>query len=283
MAIVDGQGSKWTNGYGLGVGSDGAGTLAITNGGLVSTGYVVNIKNNSTVTIDVVTGSVLKVETDTNGWTEKIINDGTIYLVASPGNASGTYMPMIYDIMEGEGTIRILGGIWDEFAHTVTFTDSVSAKGTGGASVILDLEVNQRAVITDSDTGRSAGVAFIADDTSTAITFAASTVSNDDLDSLRGLLTEPDEEIFSAWNFSTEGYTVSASNPVYLSLYAYSASELRNLTIWHLEGGVWTEYEISNIAFDGTYASFVANSFSGYAVTGSISIDNNCSSMIQHV
>jgi hypothetical protein len=72
----------------------------------------------------------------------------------------------------------------------------------------------------------------------------------------------------SAWNFSTTGYAVDDSNPVYLSLYAGSGQTLCGLSIWHYDGSTWSAYDAYDLAYDDTYASFTATGFSGYAVTG---------------
>jgi hypothetical protein len=159
-------------------------------------------------------------------------------------------------------------------AHTFTVTDAIAAQGDGGASAILDLSVTQRAWTTDNTTGMSVCAAFPGTDTSTAVTLTATTVTSDNLELLNSLISDEDEEILSAWHFSTEGYTVSADTPVHLSLYAGSAKDLSRLSIWHLEDGEWTKYEAQDLTFDGTYARFVATSFSGYAVTAAV--DNSC-------
>ena len=273
-ANVDGAGSTWNIGYSLYVGNigydyyDGTGTLDITNGGLVSA-YRAHINNSSTVTID--TESSLKVGTSDNNWSGDIRNNGTISLVAGTGVDSGTYAPISYGTMSGSGSVQAFGGIWDESDQIFTVNEVVSDQGTGGATVTFDMTDNQRVLITDSDTDKSVGAAFLGGNESTEINFTATAVSIYDLDLLKDLLTE-DEDIFSAWDFSTEGYTVSNDSPVYLSLYADSADDLSSLDIWHLENGAWTEYDAYDLTFDGTYANFTVTSFSGYAVTGASAV-----------
>ncbi|WP_300465399.1 hypothetical protein [Desulfobacula sp.] len=274
---VNGEGSTCDGGLHLTIGYSGIGTLTLTEGGFVRANDV-NIFSGSTLTVD--TESFLNVgyygrlkdgtiiEDD---WRiGDISNEGTVRLVADTGVIPGIYTPMAYGTMAGAGIVQTLGGIWDAIDHTITVTDNVMAQGIGGATVTLDLAVNQRVLVTDADSGNSVDVGFLGTDTSVVITLAVGAVSDDDLDLLRGLLSGTSEKILSAWNFSTLNYTVSSDNPAYLSLDAYSTENLSNLTIWYLVDGAWAEYKASDLAFDGIDASFVATSLSAYAVTATI-------------
>jgi hypothetical protein len=40
-----------------------------------------------------------------------------------------------------------------------------------------------------------------------------------------------------------------------------------DLQIWHYDGSAWAKYAPMDLTYDGTYASFTAASFSGYAAT----------------
>ena len=73
--------------------------------------------------------------------------------------------------------------------------------------------------------------------------------------------------VLSGWDFSTTNYAVSASNPVYLSLKVGPLTDWDDLKIWHFDGSAWTNYAATDLTYDGTYASFTATGFSGYAVT----------------
>ena len=263
---VDGEGAIWTNSDNLYVGASGTGNLAVTNGGIVSAKKVI-INNRSSITVDIGTGSALKVGTVNDSWTGEIENDGKINLYASAGVEPGIYTPIYYDIMYNTyGTIQLLGAIWGS-SHTVVVTEAATAQGHGGATATFDIAANERALITDSNTGKSAGFSFRRARSSTPVTLTATTVGGDDFESLESLLSETGETILSAWNFSTGGYAVTTDSPVYLSLHAASAKDRSSLTIWHLVDGEWTEYDTPDLTFDGTYASFLAKSFSGYAVT----------------
>jgi fibronectin-binding autotransporter adhesin len=256
---VDGEGSTWTNRYDLYVGSSGIGTLSVTDGGLVSASYV-SINSSSTVTLDV--NSTLKVGTEDG----TIANDGIVRLVASAGADSGTYTPISYGTMDGDGTVQALGGIWNADAHTITVYDAVTAQNSGGAIASLDLSLNQRALITDSCTGKSAGASFLGSAESARITFTATGVTDDEL--LADLIAKADEDVLSAWNLSAEDY----DSEIYLSLFAGSAEDILDLTIWYLLNGVWTEYDATDLSFDGTYASFTVTDLGTYAVTAISSV-----------
>ena len=69
------------------------------------------------------------------------------------------------------------------------------------------------------------------------------------------------------WLFSTTNYTVSASNPVYLSFDIGTGISQDDLKIWHYDGSNWTTFAPTDLTYDGQYASFTVTGFSGYAVT----------------
>ena len=67
--------------------------------------------------------------------------------------------------------------------------------------------------------------------------------------------------------FSTDGYTVSPSNPAYLSFNVAGDDLKEGLEVWHYDAASgWSKYDASDLTCDGTFASFTATSFSGYAV-----------------
>lgn len=259
--LINGEGSTWTDGNKIYVGKSGVGRLAVTDSAQVSTKELV-INSSSTVTVDM--DSSLKIGT-TDDWTGYINNAGTINLVAGSAVESGTYSPLSYGTMEGEGVVRVLGGVWNEESMNVTVSDAVTAQGLGGTSATFNLSDNQRALITDTATNKSAGVSFEAQDSDITLTITALT----DLDDLSNTT---DETILSAWTILAQGYTVSEDNPVYLSLFAGSSEDILDLTIWYLVNGVWTEYETSDFAFDGTFASFTATELGTFAVTSTSSV-----------
>ena len=74
------------------------------------------------------------------------------------------------------------------------------------------------------------------------------------------------ESILSGWTFSTDGYTVSSSNPAYLSFNVGPGQSSDDLEVWHYDANGWTKYNENDLTYDGTFASFTATSFSGYAM-----------------
>ena len=254
--MVDGKDSTLSTVKELDVGNRGKGTLSISDGGEVSastvfvnaygrSGGIIGEGKNSSSTLTVDVNSELKV----TGEDKAIYNYGIIRMVAGTGAGSGTYTPMSYDTMIGPGTVQALGGVWNENDHTVTVVEAVEAYG--GGAFTIDLSQNQRAFITDSATGMSAGAGFFADadlgDDNTSFSFTATALDG----SLTGI-----ENILSVWDFSSDLY----SDVLYLSLFAGGAGDnILDLTVWqYLEDG-WTEYDAADLAFDGKYASFTAS------------------------
>lgn len=268
---VNGEGSAWTVSEDLTISSYGTSSLALADGGLVAANTV--MVTGSILTVDV--KSALNVGMIDNNWTGYIYNDGTVRLVAGAGADEGTYTPLHYSTMDGDGIIQTLGGTWDADAHTITVSRIVTAQDSGGATAPLNLFGEQRALIIDSDTIdsdtiMSAGAGFPSTAASTEIFLTATVLGDNDLAAFKSLISETGKKVLSAWNFSVSGYDVSADSPVYISLFAGGATNILDLTIWHYADGGWSLYDTTDLAFDGTYASFTATSFSGYAVTAAI-------------
>ncbi len=262
-ATIDGEGSSLGTDNKLYVGYNGQSSLTVANGGAVTAGTV-SINSSSAATVDV--NSSLSAGSDGT-----ITNNGTLRLVAGASATSGSYNPLTYGTLTGEGTILALGGVLDAATNTVTVYDAVT-NAAGSDTVSLDLSSRQRALITDSSTGMSAGAGFLAATASTEISFTAAALSGTDLTGLETALAGGDYELLSAWVFSTEGYTVSEESPVYLSLYADADVNLSDLTVWYLNDGTWVEYDAEDLNFSGTYASFTATELGSYAVTAASSV-----------
>jgi T5SS/PEP-CTERM-associated repeat protein len=251
---VDGVASTWNVGYSLSVGASGTGKLSISNGGSL-TASSVSVNSSSSLTTDV--GSFLTVGSGTG----TITNNGTIRLVAGAGTAAGTYIPLSYGTLTGN-TPQALGGVWNDANHTVTV--NAAATAAAGAATTFDLASTQRVLITDAATGQSVGAAFQAATAPTNLTITATAIA--DLAGLKGQLASG-TAVLSAWDFTiTQGYT--SGSPVYLSLFAGSNQSLSTLSIWHYDGSTWSAFTANDLAYDGTYASFTATGFSGYAVSG---------------
>jgi T5SS/PEP-CTERM-associated repeat protein len=258
---VNGAGSTWTNTEALYVGYGGTGTLRIADGGMV-TASSASINSSSLLAMDVGRGSLLSVG---NG-TSTITNNGTVRVVAGAGIGAGeNYSPISASSWTGTGVYQAIGGTWNATDHT--FTASAVKAGASGTAVTVNLADQQRALITDSTTRWAAGASFLASATPSSFDFTATTVTGDALNLLKNKLGA-DNAVLSAWNFLADGYTVSETNPVYLSLKVGSGRSADDLDLWHYDGSAWTAYSPLDLTYDGAYASFTVTSFSGYAVSG---------------
>ncbi len=257
VVTVNGGGSMWIIGGNLDVGNFGSGTLSITGGGTVMTTSV-SINSASLLAIDVDRDSSLNAGT--------ITNNGKIRILAGAGIAADVYVPMSADTWAGFGTYQSIGGTWD--AGSQTFTASSVASGNSGSAVPLNLALVQRALIDDNGPGGTnwqVGASFPAAGSTTNITFTATAVNDTVLNLLRSQLS-PRESVLSGWAFSADGYAVSPSNPAYLSFNVGPGQSSDGLEVWHYDGSSWTSYSPLDLTYDGTFASFTATGFSGYAM-----------------
>ena len=260
---VDGIGSSWTNGNSLSVGNSGAGTLSITGGAAVAARNL-SITSASLVAIDVGCSSSFTV----GGGIGTVSNSGTIRILAGPSTlANFAYSPISAKTWNGTGSYQAVGGTWDKTHHS--FTASSVANGTASLPLSLNLGSVQRALISDNGTGGTGwavGESFPAAGTTTNITFTAMPINDTLLGLLRSQLSPP-ESFLSAWTFSTTNFTVSSSNPVYLSFNVGASHPAEDLEVWHYDGASgWAKYDAFDLTYDGTFASFTATSFSGYAM-----------------
>ncbi len=254
--VVDGAGSTLTVNGNLTVGGSGTGSLSISDGASVNT-MVVYVNSQSLLTVDVGKGSSLTVSSATG-----VGSSGTTRLVAGAGAPSGTYTPISAGTISG--TVQALGGVWDPTAHTVTVSDAATA--LAGRAKTIDLSTTQRLLIVDAPTAKVVGASFQAASTPTNLTFSATEISGIELSSLQSALAAG-QSVLSGWSFSaTEGY--ASGNPVYLSLGIGSGYQLSGLTIWDYVDGTWVQFSASDLAYDGTYASFTTTDLFDFAVTG---------------
>ena len=257
--VIDGAGSTMTGdalSLNLGYGG-GSGTTSIGDGGRL-TGASVWLSNaSSLLTCDVGTGSALNV-------TGAITNNGTIRLVAGAKAASGAYTPMSAGSWTGSGSVQALGGVFDASGHTVTVSPAVTA--TTGVPATLDLSSQQRALVTDQTTSKSAGLGFQGSAVSAPLTFSAGAIDGAALTSMQGLI-DAGKSVLSGWSFTgAAGYT--EGSPVYLSLPVGSGYSLGTLTLWRFDGTAWSAYPAADLAYDGAFASFTVTGSGAYAVTG---------------
>jgi T5SS/PEP-CTERM-associated repeat protein len=254
--VVDGAGSTWTSTgpNGIIVGYNGTGKLSISDGGS-TTASVISINSKSALTTDV--GSKLTV----GGGTGTITNNGTVRLVAGAAAANGTYTPISAGTWSGSGAYQALGGVWNSTNHTVTVSNAATT--TPGVSTTFDLSTTQRVLVDPS--GPSVGAGFQAAPSGTMLTFSATGISGAELSALQSKLTAG-QSVLSGWSFSTTGYT--SGNPLYLSLFAGAGQTLSGLTIWDYTGGAWGQFSATDLAYNGTYASFTTTALNDFAVSG---------------
>ncbi len=263
MATVNGAGSTWTIANSLEVGgTDGTGTCSITGGGAV-TASSLSVRSTSLLAIDVGRGSSLSLA---NG-TGTLTSNGTVRILAGAGVAAGnTYSPISAGTWAGTGTYQALGGTWN--ASTNQFTASAVQAGTSGTPVSIDLLNEQRVLVTDGPTDMSVGASFLAKTASTPLNFTATPMGSATLSSLDSLLGA-NQSILAGWNFSADsGYT--KGDPVCLSFGIGPGYCSDDLEVWHYNGSAWTDFNASDLTYDGAYASFTVTGFSGYAVTATV-------------
>jgi T5SS/PEP-CTERM-associated repeat protein len=264
-ATLDGAGSTWTNNSYLYVGSGGTAMLSITGGGGV-TASKISVNSRSLLDIDVGRGSLLTV----GGGTGTVANNGTIRILAGAGvPAEATARsPISAGAWSGTGTYQPIGGTWDDINHT--FTASAVQPGVSGSPLEhLNLAAIQRVLIGDfgaDKTNWAVGASFPAATSATDVTFTATAINDAILDSLE-IAAGDRQTVLSGWMFSTTGYTVSATNPLYLSFDVGADYPQDDFNVWHYDGGNWTKFAPTDLTYDGRYASFTATGLSGYAVT----------------
>jgi hypothetical protein len=163
-------------------------------------------------------------------------------------------------------TLEGVGGTLNTTTHV--FTASAVLAGTAGSALAFDRAAIQRVLVSDNGighTGWPVGASFLQTTSSSTMTFTASTIDSATLAALQSSLGV-DEAVACGWNFSTSGYTASSSTPVYLSFNIGSGRPLDSIEIWYYNGSAWSQYVPYDLTYDGTYASFTATNFSGYAV-----------------
>jgi T5SS/PEP-CTERM-associated repeat protein len=258
MVTVDGAGSTLAAFNKIFVGYNGSGVLNIRNGGAV-TAYGVGVNSTSLLAMNVGDGSILDMGSG------RLDNGGTIRLKAVPGLAAGTYSPIKAGgwpgTGPGAGTFEALGGSWNATGHV--FIVSAVVNGTSGQGTTMDMVQNQRVVITEPTSGDCVWAGFQATVASKILTFGAVPLGEAETALLES--SAAGQDVLDGWTFETSGYT--AGDPVYVSMKVGSGLEVGDMTVWHYDGVAWTPYAAGDLTYDGMYASWTVNGFSGYAVT----------------
>jgi len=235
-------------------------TSNIAGGGAVATESV-SINDQSLLAIDVDRDSSLSVD----GGSGKITNNGKVRILAGAGATAGNvYSPISTATWEGNGIYQAVGGTWNESSHE--FTVSGVQSGTSGVMETIDLAGTQRALIDDGGTGWSIGASFLTMDVSTTLHFTATSVTGETLAFLEALI-EPGQSVEGAWELIVAGEVYADDDPVYLSFNVGESYKRGDLLVWHFDGSDWEAFDAMDLTVNGSWASFTATEFSGYAVS----------------
>ncbi|HBO45728.1 MAG TPA: hypothetical protein DD670_17740 [Planctomycetaceae bacterium] len=74
--------------------------------------------------------------------------------------------------------------------------------------------------------------------------------------------------MLGAWEFAISGGGYVPGEPAYLSFDVGGGLDRDGMQVWHYDGVAWNEYDARDLTYNGQYASFTVDGFSGYAVTG---------------
>ena len=263
VVAVDGAGSTWTNIGDLYVGNSGTGTASVTGGGAV-TAKNASVDSMSILAVDVGRGSSVYDRRQYRHDHQQRHNPHP-----RGGGRPSRWHPVFAYLRGQLEWWRHVSSLSAEHGDTNhKFTASSVDSGTSGSEVALDLASVQRTLISYNGPGGTnwsvGAIVFLRGQR--AMTFTATAMTDATLDPLRSHLTG-DESVLSGWTFSTTGYDVSSSNPVYRSFKVGAGYPSDDLELWHYAGSIWTPYTPTDLTYDGTFASFTATGLSGYAVT----------------
>jgi T5SS/PEP-CTERM-associated repeat protein len=265
VAVLDGAGSSWNNTsrtlY-LGNGWKGYGFVHVSGGAnFTSTDTVV--EEGSVLSITVGDGSSYTID-------GTLTNNGTVRYLAGTAitNNGFGYTPVTATTWDGTGTRQTFGGIWHDFFDRFLLSEKVT--GHPGVADEINLTQQQRFQVSPvGSTQTLLGISFNPNSTTTEGDTTISLTASPTDSTLQGelaALLDQGEGIVNSWDISTD---LAEGEFAYLSMAINGKWE--NLTVWHHDGTGWAEYELpdySCLTFDGTYANFLVDSFSSYAVTG---------------
>lgn len=256
---VRGTGSAWDVSEQLSVGNGGSAVLMIEDGAKVSC-QSLGINSQSALNLRVSGNKMLVVGSSTV--TGSIGVAGRLSLYADVLLAAGTYTPITEYAgrpisWTGSGKVLAVGGTWNSSAMTLT----VAAKQFTAAGATTPIAAGERWVFTDDASGRWVGASF--GSVEPGVTFSASPMSWSLVEAVVTLL-RPDQSVAGAWEFSTN---YSGGGEVLMSMEVGPGISVDDMTVWHLENGVWSAYTPAMLSIDGSgVASFTVTSFSGYAI-----------------
>lgn len=254
ILTVDGSGSIFTADV-IKLGMDvGFRAMIITGGGSITTRQSIGFFGQSLLAVDVGRGSLFTVQDGTGSV------GGCVRILAGASVPAGnSYTPIS---CAGNLHGQAVGGTLDTGTHQFTVSEVVG--GTAGTPVMIDRAIRQRVLIGDSENSSYVGASFLAVESSSTLSFTATTMGSATVTTLQNMLGE-DRPVLGAWDFATEG-GYAEGDPAYLSFDVGPGYSSTGLVVWHYDGTKWTPYDAIDLTYDGQYASFTVTGFSGYAV-----------------
>lgn len=259
VARVHGAGSTWNVRGTLNVGNGGTAALLVEEGAKVSSERL-SINSQSGVNLRVSGNKMLVVGSSAQAGSVEIA--GRLSLYADVRLAAGTYTPITEYAARpiswtGSGQLLAVGGTWNSSAMTFT----VAEKRAAAAGATTPVSTSERWVFTDEATGKWVEASF--GSVGSGMTFSTWPMAQGAIDAVLGLL-RPDQSIAAAWDFST---SFSSNGEMLLSMEVGPGISFDDLSVWHLENGVWSPYSPAMLTIDSSgVAMFTVDSFSGYAV-----------------
>ncbi len=258
-AVVQ-NGGVWAIQNNLTIGTQGNGQLSIVSNGRVTAANTI-IGTNGSLLIEV--GSADSLDTRGTG-SGLFANSGLLILTSAINANAGVYQPILAGSWDlSNGIVEAYGGTWDPMAHT--FTVAAALPMSNGQTVIDNSGIKRVAVADSNNTMQTVVTANFqpsqAPTTFQATEFEANSAAYQQLTNLAG------NEALAAWNFSASGGGYTDNSNVNLSFLIGSGYLSEELQVWHFENNQWQAFEPDSLTYDGTYASFQADGFSGYAIT----------------
>ena len=234
VAHLDGAGSSWTTTGATRIGMLGGGTLSVTGGTAVSVGTTAYLVNGSVLAIDVGRGSSFTA----GGTGTSFTNNGTVRILAGAGVPVGQFNLLAHLRRHLERHRHVSGprrnlGRDQPPVHRLQRHLGTSGSPVSSEPGVRSTRVDRRCRPRGNPLGRRRE-------------FPRGGRPNEHHLHRHGHRRHNPRRlraVLSGWMFSTTGYDVSPSNPIYLSFNVGDDYPLDNLHIWHYDGTDWTSYD----------------------------------------
>ncbi|MCL2700221.1 MAG: PEP-CTERM sorting domain-containing protein [Phycisphaerae bacterium] len=226
--------------------------LTFTGGATADIGTL-NVYGNGRVGVKVTGNDQLTINT---------LQCGTIFLMADNNLANGTYTPVKITYTNTGGTVRVFGGTWDAKTGNFTVTDAVA----GATGQTFAMNHGDRAVITDSATGKQLTYSAEWSSTPGTIQTVFSVMSQSELDAVRAL--DDTLTVLSGW-----WHDIIGSSQAMFTLNIGVGQDVEGLVFWQRSTtGQWEQFtpELYTYEKDGTLSFISSNlsNYDGFVVTG---------------